>query len=101
MNSNDFYWSESGDPKVRDGGLLGRYLETDVQGSIEVGRAGLDYLERGRDGEELSGNAHTLRIDADAVYLECDFTDETGSLSLAAFQGLVRTWCEFLDRGPG
>jgi len=102
------YRDSSGDPRAHsDKGrhLLAGFLESDVQGSVSLGRkilAAIDKIAGGHlDEWERTGNAYTLTLSPDGADLETDVDDDTETLhlSLEELREAVADWVELLGSG--
>jgi uncharacterized protein YacL (UPF0231 family) len=102
------YRDSSGDPRARcEKGrhLLAGFLESDIQGSVSLGRkilAAIDKIAGGHlDEWERTGNAYTLTLSADGADLETDVDDDTEALhvSLDELRAAVADWVEFVGSG--
>lgn len=106
-----FYRDSSGDPRAgveRGRHLLAGFLESDVQGSISLGRkilAAIDKIAGGHlDEWERTGNAYTLTLSPEGADLETETDDDTEELhlSLADLREAVERWVQFLGQDrPG
>ena len=102
------YRDSSGDPRARgetDRHLLAGFLESDVQGSVSLGRkilAAIDKIAGGHlDEWERTGNAYTLTLSPAGGDLETNVGDDTETLhvSLAELRAAVADWVAFIGSG--
>jgi len=98
----EFYRDPQGAPRARgDDKRLCRFLETDLQGSVEVTQSLLQllsnpaiHLDRDRD---FHGNAHTVSLGATMATIECHFDDGPDRrVSRSELQRAVAAWLEFI-----
>lgn len=86
---------------------LGRFLEQDVQSSVEWCDELFSLLTEIEQGALPAwggtGNAFTLTLTRDAASLQCEFDDARHcSLSLAEFRAALQSWRHFIvsDNSP-
>lgn len=100
-----FYWDSEGDPRAYCDppcGLVAGFLESDVQGSLEFAHEILRALDRVESGEddtwEVTGNAHTLTLDASGASIrsEVDEDAEPFVLPTSLLREIVADWASFL-----
>ncbi len=106
--SLEFYWDEDGTPRARAGSalaLLAGFLESEVQGSFEVGGRFLDRLVHVRAGRleawAETGNAYTVSIRPDEVEIMLE-EGRKGRMRVAPeqFEKALQDWLGFLQTHP-
>ena len=101
--SLELYRDPDGCPRAR-GGLLARWLESDIQGSATAARGLLDLLDRIEAGEierwEETGNAHTLELTPDGATIVPEWDEEAlpQQVSLAELREALNGWLKLI--GP-
>jgi hypothetical protein len=83
--------------------LLGRYLEADVQGSIELCDAALKAVDEVASGRrkrrELTGNAHTLALTAQKARITPEFSNHKPlECPLDTLRTVLQEWRELISR---
>jgi uncharacterized protein YacL (UPF0231 family) len=107
MQVMHFYRDAAGDPRAvcaeaRE--LLGRYLESDLQGSAGHAREILGVIDRVVAGETRSwqetGNAHTLILEPEGATIESEMEEEAAPcrIPLDELRDAVTGWLAFLER---
>lgn len=99
MDDLEFYTTESGAPAARGKDQrLATYLETDVQGSIDIAEQLVTWLKDTAFRGELSGNGHCITITSQLVTIESLFDEEMPArrLSRAAFLATIKRWLTFI-----
>lgn len=101
----DLYRDEEGLPRAEaeePDGLLARFLESDVQGSVITAYDILGMLDRVESGEterwEGTGNAHTLTLTAEGASIQDELAEDTEvlHLPLADLREALNAWIELL-----
>jgi hypothetical protein len=98
--ANRFYRDAKGDYRIetgRDQRLLGRFLESDIQGSVGMCDdvlAALDDIVAGRSKRrQMTGNAHTLVLSKRRARIHAEFTSDPDLiLSPAELRQAIREW---------
>jgi hypothetical protein len=102
-------WDDDGNPRARlpaSRRLLGRFLESEIQGSRERARQILATLDRVAAGDRETwtetGNAHTLTVSARQARIEPELDEHAVPLDLplAELREAVVAWLAHLERGP-
>ena len=81
------------------------FLESDLQGSVNLCRETLREIDRVVNGERESwqdtGNAYTIIVSAQEARIEAELDDEAEPcrLPLADLREAVAQWLAFLERG--
>lgn len=97
----ELYRDQDGCPRAR-GGLLARWLESDLQGSAAGTQRLLDLLDRIGAGEierwEETGNAHTLELGPDGATIVPEWDEEAlpQQVSLAELRDALNGWLALL-----
>ncbi len=77
MSDLEFYRDEEGNPCVRgEDERLATFIQTDLQGSIQIVSDLIARLEDEGAHSEFHGNAHSLNISSKTVTIEANFDDE-------------------------
>jgi hypothetical protein len=101
----DLYRDEEGLPRAAaeaPDGLLARFLESDVQGSVVTAYDILEMLDRVESGEtdrwEGTGNAHTLTLTAEGAAIQDELAEDTEvlHLPLADLREALNAWIGLL-----
>ncbi|MCH9669936.1 MAG: hypothetical protein K0U93_00660 [Gammaproteobacteria bacterium] len=97
MDELEFYRDDSGNPCVRgDDERVARFVESDLQGSVEVTESLLALLA-GTAPAEFNGNAHSVTITPMLATIECHFDDGPDRrLERQELATVVRAWLEFI-----
>ncbi|HXU46235.1 MAG TPA: hypothetical protein VN783_11970 [Thermoanaerobaculia bacterium] len=102
------YRDADGDLRAEAGageGLLAAFLESDVQGSLAVGRELLEAIARVVAGDlprfEWTGNAHTLTLTRKTARIRREVDPEAPALRrpLALFHAALEAWLQALSEG--
>lgn len=102
----EFYRDSAGDPRARCKGRgeeLAGFLESDLQGSGQGGRAilrAIDRIEAGKlDRREITGNSYTLTLSPAGASLVNENAEKAKpyELSLAELKQAVADWTAFVD----
>ncbi len=104
--ANRFFRDAKGDPRAktsRDQRLLGHFLETDIQGSIDLCAkvlTALDDIMAGRSKRwQMTGNAHTLAISKRLARIQPGFGSNPDLvLSLAELRHALQEWKALLEK---
>jgi hypothetical protein len=101
----DLYRDEEGLPRAEaeePDGLLARFLESDVQGSVVTAYDILGMLDRVESGEterwEGTGNAHTLTLTPGGALIQDELAEDTEALHLplADLREALNAWIGLL-----
>ena len=77
MADLEFYRDEEGNPCARgEDERLATFIQTDLQGSVQITSDLIALLEDGDARNEFHGNAHSLNISTKTVTIEANFDDE-------------------------
>ena len=77
MSDLEFYRDEEGNPCVRgEDERLATFIQTDLQGSIQIVSDLIARLEDEGAHSEFHGNAYSLNISSKTVTIEANFDDE-------------------------
>ena len=107
--ANRFYRDAKGDPRAttgREQRLLGRFLETDIQGSAgmcgEMLAALDDIAADRRKRWRMTGNAHTLTVGKRRARIHAEFGRASDLvLATAELRQALLEWKALLKREPG
>lgn len=103
-----FYWDSEGTPRAQcdpPGSTVADFLESDVQGSLELAHEilrALDRIDSGAiDSWEVTGNAHTLTLSKKGVAIRSEIDEEAAPLLLAGsqFREVMAGWISFVAEG--
>ncbi len=101
------YFDQAGDPRARcipAYDLLEGFLESDLQGSVNLSRETLREIDRVANGDRESwqdtGNAYTLIVSAQEARIEAELDDQAKPcrLPLADLREAVAQWIAFLEQ---
>ena len=104
----DCYWDTDGDPRVRYSpaqALLAHFLESDIQGSLELCQDILQAIGKVETGQletwEQTGNAHTVNLTAKEACIEAEFDSKAQPcrLTLQEMREALGGWRAFLQQG--
>ena len=104
----DCYWDTDGDPRARCSPaqtLLAHFLESDIQGSLELCQDILHAITQIETGQlknwEQTGNAHTLRLVATEACIEAEFDTKAQPcrMALQELREALEGWQAFLQQG--
>lgn len=77
MSDLEFYRDEEGNPCVRgEDERLATFIQTDLQGSVQIVSDLISLLENKGVYSEFHGNAHSLNISTKTVTIEANFDDQ-------------------------
>ncbi|HKV07388.1 MAG TPA: YacL family protein [Thermoanaerobaculia bacterium] len=102
-----FYWDSEGTPRAQcdpPGSTVADFLESDVQGSLELAHEilrALDRIDAGTiDSWEVTGNAHTLTLSKQGVAIQSEVDEDAGPMLLAKsqFREVMAGWVSFVGR---
>ncbi len=102
MSDLEFYRDEEGNPCVRgEDERLATFIQTDLQGSIQITSDLIALLEDGEVHSEFHGNAHSLSITTKTVTIEANFDDEAPDRRVSRVEMLkaIKGWREFVKDG--
>ncbi len=102
MSDLEFYRDEEGNPCVRgEDERLATFIQTDLQGSIQITSDLIALLEDGEVHSEFHGNAHSLNISTKTVTIEANFDDEAPDRRVSRVEMLkaIKGWREFVKDG--
>ncbi len=104
----DCYWDTDGDPRARCAPahtLLAHFLESDIQGSLELCQEILEAIRQIETGRlknwEQTGNAHTVSLAATEACIEAEFNPKAQPcrIVLQEFKEALAGWQTFLQQG--
>ena len=97
----DFYRDASGVPRAKSDAqqhLVADFLESDVQGDSTLCRELIHRLTHATSGWEWVGNAHSVVLNNDNVYIAGLFEDEQEfAINVQELVGLLINWLSFLQ----
>ena len=97
----DFYRDEHGAPRATADSrqhIVADFLESDIQGDSILCREMIDQLTHTGTGWEWVGNAHSIRVSNNKVYIEGLFEDDTEFvISIQELVKLLLGWLSFLQ----
>lgn len=102
MSDLEFYRDEEGNPCVRgDDDRLATFIQTDVQGSLQILKTLIAQLEDEGVQSEFNGNAHSVSISTKTVTIDSNFDDEAPDRRMTRDELLVelKAWREFIKGG--
>jgi len=102
MSELEFYHDEGGNPCVRgEDERLATFIQTDLQGSVQIVSDLILLLEDDGVQSEFHGNAHSLSISTKTVTIEANFDDEAPDRRLSRDEMLaeLKVWREFISSG--
>lgn len=102
MSDLEFFRDEEGNPCVRgDDERLATFIQTDLQGAVQVVSDLIALLEDDGEHAEFNGNAHSLSIAAKTVTIEANFDDEAPDRRISRDEMLkvLIDWRAFVKEG--
>lgn len=102
MSDLEFYRDEEGNPCVRGKDeRLATFIQTDLQGSVQVVSDLIALLENEGVHSEFNGNAHSLNISSKTVIIEANFDDDAPDRRIEREDMLksLIDWRDFLQDG--
>lgn len=101
MADLEFYKDENGAPCARGSDdRIATFLETDLQGSVEITRDLIARLADGQVRSEFNGNGHSVTISPQLATIESNFDDDAPDRRLPRQELLnhLRAWLSFIER---
>jgi hypothetical protein len=101
MKDLEFYTDDSGNPCARGNDeRLAVFLQSDLQGSIQVTRDLIEKVANGQVRSEFHGNGHSVIISPQLATIESNFDDEAPDRRLPREDLLahLREWLAFIER---
>jgi len=102
MSDLEFYHDEQGNACVRgEDERLATFIQTDLQGSVQIVSDLILMLEDEGVQSEFHGNAHSLSISTKTVTIEANFDDEAPDRRVSREEMLaeLKAWREFVSSG--
>ena len=102
MSVLEFYHDEQGNACVRgEDERLATFIQTDLQGSVQIVSDLILMLEDEGVQSEFRGNAHSLSISTKTVTIEANFDDEAPDRRVSREEMLaeLKAWREFVSSG--
>ena len=102
MSVLEFYHDEQGNACARgEDERLATFIQTDLQGSVQIVSDLILMLEYEGVQSEFHGNAHSLSISTKTVTIEANFDDEAPDRRVSREEMLVelKAWREFVSSG--
>jgi len=102
MSVLEFYHDEQGNACVRgEDERLATFIQTDLQGSVQIVSDLILMLEDEGVQSEFHGNAHSLSISTKTVTIEANFDDEAPDRRVSREEMLaeLKAWREFVSSG--
>ena len=101
MSDLEFYHDEEGNPCVRgEDERLATFIQTDLQGAVQVVSDLIALLENEGVQSEFHGNAHSLSISSKTVTIEANFDDEAPDRRVARDEMLAELKACLLYTSP-
>lgn len=100
MTDLEFYKDDSGSPCARGADeRIATFLQSDLQGSVQVTRDLIDKLANGQVRGEFHGNGHSVVISPQLATIESNFDEEAPDRRLPREELLVhlRAWLAFIE----
>lgn len=102
MSDLEFYRDEEGNPCVRGADeRLATFIQTDLQGSVQITSDLIALLEDSEVNSEFHGNAHSLSISSKTVTIEANFDDDAPDRRVSRDEMLktLNDWRVFVKDG--
>lgn len=99
MDKLEFFTDDNGQPCARGRDRrLATYLETDLQGSLQITQSMIEALENETFRGEITGNGHCVSISRKTVSIESLFDEEMPARRLIRSEliDVIRRWQKFI-----
>jgi len=101
MDELEFYFNEDGEPCARGADeRTATFLESDIQGSVEIAKELLGHLDSQQKRFEFNGNGHSVVITSVFATIGSNFDEEAPDrrLERQEFRTILQAWLAFIGK---